>query len=225
LQLLASFTISKYLDNSSGPEGWTAWNGQQPRDNNNLAAEKSLDANDIPKSLVLSYIYELPFGRGKHYGANWRTPVNAALGGWQLSGVTTYKDGFPLTVPAVSNNTGSFGGSQRPNLVGDPQVSSPTIDRWFNTDAFAQPAPFTFGNVPRTLPYLRAPGFNNWDLGIQKWWNWQERLRIQFRAEMFNAFNHANFYAPNTTFGIAGFGQITSAFPGRDIQFALKVYW
>ena len=109
----------------------------------------------------------------------------------------------------------------------DPHVSNPTIDRWFNTGAFAQPAPFTFGNVPRTMPNLRAPGLNNWDLGIQKYWAIrQERMRLQFRGEMFNAFNHVNFYAPNTLFPIPGlFGPITSAFPGRDVQFALKFYW
>jgi hypothetical protein len=120
-----------------------------------------------------------------------------------------------------------LGGNQRPNLVGDPHVSNPIINEWFNVNAFAQPPPFTFGNVGRYMPNLRAPGINNWDLAIQKWWRWQERLSVQFRAEMYNAFNHANFYAPDTNFGNYGstFGTITSANPAREFQMGLKVYF
>jgi hypothetical protein len=76
------------------------------------------------------------------------------------------------------------------------------------------------------MPNLRAPGINNWDLAIQKWWALpQERLRVQFRAETYNTFNHANFYAPNQTFGDPSFGRITGALPARSIQMGLKVYW
>jgi hypothetical protein len=225
LQFLASFTASKYLDNSSGLEGWATPGAESFQNNYNLAAEKSLDGDDIPKSLVLSYVYELPVGKGKHYGAGWNGFEKAALGGWQVTGITTFKDGFPLEIGDSTNTTGSLGGGLRPNLIGNPHVSNPTINKWFNTAAFAQPASYTFGNVPRTMPNLRAPGLNNWDLGIQKWWNLGEVLRIQFRAEMFDAFNHPNFYAPNTTFGTPTFGDVTVAYPARDIQFALKLYW
>ncbi|MCI0419094.1 MAG: hypothetical protein L0312_07730 [Acidobacteria bacterium] len=121
--------------------------------------------------------------------------------------------------------TGSLGGAQRPNLVGDPRIPNPTVEQWFNTGAFAQPTAFTFGNVPRMMPNLRAPGQNNWDLALQKWWYWQDRFRIQFRSEFFNAFNHPNFYAPNTTFGNPAFGRITNTFLPRDIQFGAKLYW
>lgn len=75
------------------------------------------------------------------------------------------------------------------------------------------------------MPNLRSPGINNWDLAIQKWWSLRERLRLQFRAEMFNAFNHPNFTAPNTAFGSPQFGTISGAFAPRDIQFGLKLYW
>ena len=99
------------------------------------------------------------------------------------------------------------------------------IHEWFNTAAFQQAAPYTFGDAPRYFSNLRAPGYDNWDLGIQKWFNITEQFRLQFRGEMFNAFNHANFYAPNQTLGSGGFGTITSAYPPRDVQFALKLYW
>jgi hypothetical protein len=225
LQFIASFTASKYLDNAEGYEQWTAGAGYI-RNNYNTSAEKSLNPDDIPKSAVLSYIYELPVGRGKHYGSSLSKPLAAVVGGWQVSGITTFKSGFPLSITAP-NNTNSFGGNQRPNLVGDPHVSNPTINEWFNVNAFAQPAPFTFGNVGRYMPTLRAPGINNWDLALQKWWNWEEKLRIQFRAEFYNAFNHANFYAPDTNFSNYGstFGTITSANPARSIQMGLKIYF
>jgi hypothetical protein len=109
--------------------------------------------------------------------------------------------------------------------VGDPHVANPTVERWFNTEAFALPAAFTYGNAPRTMSSLRSPGINNWDMAIQKWWNWQEKLRMQFRAEMFNAFNHTRLAAPNTQLESSQFGVITGAFQPRDIQMGLKLYW
>jgi hypothetical protein len=226
MQFVASYTVSKYITNSEGPGEWATnggW-GAQVRSYYDLAAEKSLSASDTPQSLVLNYIYELPVGRGKRFGSNLNRAADAVLGGWQVSGISTFKSGIPLGIATGTNNTNSFGGGQRPNLVADPHVSHPTIDRWFNTDAFDQPPPFTFGDVPRYMPNLRAPGYNNWDLAIQKWWARKERLRVQFRAEMFNAFNHPNFYAPNQTMG-GGFGMIFGTYPARDVQFGLKVYW
>ncbi len=232
LEFLASFTVSKFLSESEGVESWAEPSAVQVRNFSNLSAEKSLDANDIPKSLVLSFVYELPFGRGKQFGKALSGPVNAVLGGWQISSVGTFKDGFPLSVSSQVDNTGSLGGgaNQRPNLVGDPHVANPTVDAWFNnrldnTAAFKQPDAFTYGNTGRYLSNLRAPGITQFDTVISKSWNFREGLRAQFRGEFFNAFNHANFYAPNTTFGNPAFGTITQTLPPRTIQLALKVYW
>jgi hypothetical protein len=173
----------------------------------------------------VSYIYEIPVGKGKKLGGNFNAATNAVLGGWQLTGVSTFKSGFPIGVNGGSNNTGSFGGNQRPNLAGDPTVPNPTIQHWFNTSAFQQPAPFTFGNAPRYMSNVRAPGLEQFDIGIQKWFNWREYLKLQFRAEMFNAFNRANFYAPNISFGDPSFGRISATLPPRDVQLGLKLYW
>ena len=104
-------------------------------------------------------------------------------------------------------------------------LSNQTLQRWFNTSAFAQPAPFTFGNAPRVMSTVRAPGLQTFDLCIQKWFNITEFLRLQFRAEMFNAFNRANFYAPDSNFNDAAFGRISATLPPRDVQFGLKLYW
>ena len=225
LQFVASFTASKYLSNSEGWESWTLPNAGNIRNYYDLSAEKSLDGADIPKSLVLNYIYELPVGRGKHFGKDMSPVLNAVVGGWQVSGISTFKNGFPLSFSADNNNTNSYGGAQRPNIVGDPHLSNPTVAEWFNTGAFAQPDGFTFGNAPREMPNLRAPGINDTDLGIQKWWYWTETRKFQFRAEAFNLANHPQFFAPDTSFGDPQFGTITSAYPGRSIQFSLKFYW
>jgi hypothetical protein len=99
------------------------------------------------------------------------------------------------------------------------------VDDWFNTAAFAQPAAYTFGDTSRTMPNLRSPGYNNWDLTLEKSWNWGESRRVQFRTELYDAFNTPWLHAPDTNFGDATFGQITVAGYARQIQMGLKVYW
>jgi hypothetical protein len=226
LQLLVSFTASKYLTNTEGPEGGVS---QTPagliRNYYDISAEKSLMNDDIPRSLVISYIYELPVGKGKRFVPAGKA-TNAVIGGWQVTGISTFKSGFPISIAAVNNNTNSFGGGQRPNIVGNPSLDHPTIDRWFNTGAFAQPAAFTFGNAPRTMPNLRTDSANNWDFSIQKYWGlWSEESKLQFRTEFFNLFNRAGFYTPNGGFGSPVFGLVGQAFPPRSIQFGMKLYW
>src|SRR5947209_10523682 len=149
--MLASYTYSKFLDNTGGTNGWAQTNSVPIRNYYNLAAEKSVDAADITHSVVISYVYELPVGKGKKVGTNFNAFTNALLGGWQVTGVSTFKSGFPIGVVGGVNNTSSFGGNQRPNVVGDAKLSNPTIQRWFITSVFQQPAPFTFGNAPRYM--------------------------------------------------------------------------
>lgn len=225
LQFLVSFTWSKYLDQSEGPEGWTQGQAQSVQNWYDTTLEKSLMIDDIPRSFVASYIYELPVGKGKALQPQSKF-VNAVVGGWQVSGITTLKDGFPLAFTNATNNANSFGGGQRPNLAADPGLSNPSIYEWFNTAAFAQPAPFTFGDLPRTTGYLRSQGTINTDASLQKYWQlWNESSKLQFRAEAYNLFNRAQFFAPNTTFGTSSFGTVPGALAARSIQLALKVYW
>jgi hypothetical protein len=228
LDMNVSYTYSKFLDNVQGSSGWAfPGTGSQIRDSYNLAVERSVDVSDIPHALVVNYIYELPFGKGKRFGGDWNRPVNAILGGWQLSGILTAKEGFPLSISPANNNANSFGGNQRPNVVPgvSPVPQDQSIKHWINAAAFSQPASFTFGNAPRTQPNLRAPHYLNWDMAIQKWWNFSESKRLQFRCEMFNTFNHPNFFAPDTNLGDGGFGTINQAYPARSIQIAGKFYW
>jgi hypothetical protein len=226
LTLLASYTFSKFLDNVGGPTNWASASsnfGENIRNVYNLAAEKSVDANDITHSFVLSYVYELPVGKGKKYGSGMNSVVNAIVGDWQTSGVATFKGGFPLRINI--NNANPFGVGQNANIVGDYHVSNQTVNQWFNTAAFASPSQFDLGNAPRYFSDLRSPGYNNWDLSIQKYFPVYESVRLQFRLDMFNAFNHVNFYKPDTGITSGTFGHLTGAFSPRTMQAALKLYW
>jgi hypothetical protein len=225
--VLASYTFSKFIDDVEGNNGWANSGPTSIRNYYNLAAEKSVDGADIPHSLVISYIYELPVGKGKALGSNLSKPVDAIVGGWQVSGISTFKQGFPLSIAPANNTLGQYGANRRPNIVGNIHVANPTIDKWFNTAAFQDPAdPFAFGDAPRYISTLRAPGYQNWDLSLQKYFKFGEVARLQFRAEMYNAFNRANFYAPNQFSGAgAAFGTIGNAFPARDTQFGFKFLW
>jgi len=228
LQLNVSYTYSKFLDDVQGASGWAfPGTGSSVRNSYDLAAEKAVDPSDLTHSLVVNHSYELPIGQGKKFGSNWSKPVDSILGGWQWTGIVTAHTGLPLSINPASNNTAGFGFNQRPNIVPgvDPVPQNQSINNWINPAAFAQPAAFTFGDAPRFLSNLRAPGFVNFDTGIQKWWKITESMRIQFRFELFNAFNHPNFFEPDTNLGDATFGTITSAYPARSLQFAGKFYF
>jgi hypothetical protein len=228
LTLLASYTFSKFIDNVGGSNDWANASGTSTRNIYNLAAERSVDATDVPHSFVLSYVYELPVGKGRKYASGMNGVLNAVVGGWQTSGIATFKEGFPLAITG-NNGLNYFGAGQHVDVIGDYHVSHQTRTEWFNPAAFAIAAPFTLGDAPRYLSDLRAPGFNNWDMSIQKYFPIQEKVRLQFRLDLFNAFNHTNFYKPNTSFGPAppagSFGTINTAFSPRLMQAALKIYW
>jgi hypothetical protein len=228
LDVNVSYTYSKFEDNVQGGAGWAfPGSGSSVRNSYNLAAEHSVDVSDTPHSLVVNYNYELPFGKNKLIGGGWNKAVNAALGGWQLSGILTARSGLPLSINPATNNTGGFGFNQRPDLVPgvNPVPQDQSLTHWINPAAFAQPAAFTFGDSPRFLADLRAPRYFNWDMGIHKWWGLGEERRLQVRFEMFNALNHPDFFEPDTNLGDATFGTITSAYPARSVQFGLKFYW
>jgi len=223
LTLLASYTFSKFIDNVGGPDSWANTSGENIRNVYNLAAEKSVDATDTPNSFVMSYVYELPVGKGKKFGSGMNGLVNQVIGGWQTSGIFTFKQGFPLSINQPNSNP--FGVGQHVNVVGDYHLGNPSISEWFNTSAFAAAPQLTLGDAPRYFSDLRAPHYNNWDIGIQKNFPIEESTRVEFRVDMFNAFNHTNFYAPNTSLGAGGFGTITSSWTPRLMQAALRLYW
>ena len=240
LTALVSYTYSKFLDNVEGNNAWsyngpTNW-GVTPANNYDIAADKSVDAGDIPQALVASYSYKLPVGRGKQVGSGMNRITDAVVGGWELSGITTFKGGIPLGI--FGNDQPTWGGNPRPLVTGNVHTSHPTHHEWFNTGAF-QYAPYgSFGNAPRYFSDLRGPHFQDWDTVMEKNWLFGQRMRFQFRFETYNTFNHPNFYAPEagaTSYSgcdpnassscASGFGQITQTFAPRNIQWAGKFYW
>lgn len=225
LSFLVSYTMQKLIDDCS----ITSNVGTNAANQNiyDLAAERSVSANDISQMLVISYVYQLPFGKGRKLGANWNRAVDAFLGGWQVNGITTFQTGLPLAL--TTQNTSHAGNSaERPNNDGQSAALGGSVEsrlnEYFNTAVFSQPAPFTFGNTGRTLPDVRAPGERNFDFSLFKDFRPLERLSLQFRAEAFNVLNTVQFAAPNQVLSNVQFGVISSqANSPRQLQLALKL--
>jgi hypothetical protein len=228
LDLNLSYTYSRFMDDVQGNSGWAfPGSGTNNLNSYNLAPDYSVDVSNIPNRFVASYVYELPFGKGKRFGSDWNRGVDSVLGGWAWSGILTAESGLPISVQPAVNNVG-FGFNQRPNVVPgvNPIPPNQSINDWLNSAAFAQPTAFTFGDAPRFFSNIRGPGYFDWDMGIQKWWNIRESKRVQFRMEMFNALNHPDFFLPDTNLGDGpNFGRITAAYQARTIQFAGKFYF
>ena len=181
--------------------------------------DKGVSPNERRHILAVSGIYELPFGRGKRFGSQIPRPVHAVLGGWQLSGIYRFTAGAPLTL-AVPGATLGNGVNARPDIVGDPHLSNPSANLWFNPAAFAPPPRFQFGNSDPGP--ITGPGLHVFDAGLMKNFDLGERRYLQFRWEMFNAVNQVNLGIPVINTGLATTGQITSAGDARQMQFGLK---
>jgi hypothetical protein len=227
LGLLASFTGGKSMDDSSSNNtGNFNGNGTQ-QDFNNRHSDWSLSTFDVSRRFVASMVYSLPFGQKKRFGASWNRITEAFLGGWQTNGIFVWQNGTPLAMSA-SNVANIFNPGERPNTTGaigalTGRVES-RLNKYFDTSVFSQPAPFTFGNVSRTLPGIRNPNSRNLDLSLFKHLALGERLTMEFRAEAFNAFNTPVFAGPNTNVSSSSFGVISSqANAPRQMQLGLKL--
>jgi hypothetical protein len=224
LTLLHSFTYARGLDNVGA---WNDPNGSlYPQDAYNFANEKALAENIVKLNSVASWVYELPFGRGKRMMTSAPPVVNAMLGNWQFDGIWSWRTGLPLTISSPACANCSMGGDRsiRANVVPgvSPAVSNPNAQGWFNPAAFVlQTTPY--GTVGRDT--IWGPHLQQWDLGFAKRLAVAERRYFQFRGELFNAFNQVSYKPPASTVGNAGFGTITAALPGRNVQLGLKFYW
>jgi len=183
----------------------------------NRQLDKGLSGSDVPHRLLVTVLYELPaFGKNRF--------ARGVLGGWKIGVLQTAQSGAPFTVITTTNTTNAFpAGPLRPNIIRNASLSSGhrTITRWFDTTAFAAPAPFTFGNSPRSG--LRGAPLVTTDATVEKTFKITERVKFDVRGEFYNLLNHANFNIPGFTFGAADFGVVSSARSGRTTQIALRL--
>lgn len=252
LSLLNSFTWSHSLDNASASlEG----NTPSPQNAYNIAADYSQSDYNLPISNVTSLVYELPFGHGKQYFSNINGFENAVVGGWQISAINTAQAGTPFNVTYSPNSaqavspqiSATYRGANeyRPNRVPGQKVTQGTSNRaansgyinYINLNAFTLPAIkdsagnvlSPFGNSSRNPG--RTPPFNETDLAVNKKFSTPlESLKVEFRSEFYNLFNHTNFYLPGGISGTQGAsptggGQITTTYEPRIIQFGLKLIY
>jgi hypothetical protein len=265
LSFLVSYTVSKNLTDadSAGPgvSGFIGTNSFIGQNSFNRGAEKAVSQLDTPQALVASFFYELPAGHGKRY-LNQGGVVDRVVGGWYVAGVASYKSGIPTTVYGSCGGTAGdvlfagchFTGIARVNVV--PGINQTNKSSSFNTattpfwnpNAFTVPAPFTFGNEPRSLSSARTFGGRNEDFTLGKKTRlFGENAAIDFRAEFFNIFNRHIYSAPSgfsTPLGTpflpvgakdstgkvvcpgpfaCGFGAVTDSSGPRTIQFGLKI--
>jgi hypothetical protein len=194
--------------------------GQAPMDNRNAGLDRGNLDFVRRHYATINYMYELPFGKGKRFLSSLSGAADKLLGGWQLAGVTTVGSGQPFSVTYTSRTLGWPNG--RADIIGNPSLSNPSINQWFNPAAFAVPAPFNYGNSARN--FLFGPGLVSFDVGVFKNTRLTERINTQFRAEFFNIANHANFGNPASDITVpASVGKISSAADGRTVQFGLKL--
>ncbi|MGC1300159.1 MAG: TonB-dependent receptor [Alloacidobacterium sp.] len=236
LALRGVYTWSKALDDGDSLNATTAGNAPGLVSNPYyIRADWGLATYDVRNIGVISAVYMLPFGRGKAYANSFGGFANTSVSGWSVNSIVTIQSGFPIT-PQLSYNPSNNGDTRNPvrpfanpEFHGAAIIGSPS--RWFNPSAFLQPPPNSgfYGNLGRDT--LNGPGLGTWDFSAVKDTAIRERLTLQFRAELFNLLNRANFNTPNlivfTPSGVSGTaGTISStSTTSRQVQFALKLLW
>jgi hypothetical protein len=243
LAFLSVYTWAKSLDDKSAAAGIGATNGFSGHLNDhNPAQDYGRSDFDVNHRFVNSVIYQLPFGRGKSHLSDASKAVDLAVGGWQLSAVTTFQKGFPFSPHTNDPFFLLTAFNARPNLVSGCNPNSgftKSSTEWFNTACFSQPLAGTFGNAGRNI--LRGPGINNWDIAFAKTFSFTERVGLQLRVETFNSFNHTQFGVdPGSAIAASAgpgtgavsdnfqdptgrFGQIVEARTARQIQLGLRL--
>jgi len=236
MAFLMSYTFSKSLDDASSSSNFSGSpsNAQCRCD---LRGGKGPSAFDIQQRFVVSYSYELPFGKGKRF-LNSNNVLDMVVGGWQLNGIGALQSGPPFQINTSGDNAniGTGAGSsnnQRPNVVGDQfggiDQSASILNRgvnpgtfYFNSAAFAMPPIYRLGNLGRNTMF--GPGSANWDMSLFKNVPIHERISLQFRSEFFDIFNQNTFGVPGTILNTPTYGRLTgTSAGGRVIQFGLKL--
>ena len=221
LSVNAYFEFNKQMDDYSGPYG--------TQDFYNRQDEWSVTAGNRPERLELSYTYELPFGSNKPFlrFPDWRRYL---IDGWSVSGTGTVASGDPMYLTPLFNNTGGVVQALHVDAVPgvDPHVANQGPSLWFNPAAFIQPPDFTIGDVSRTISNLFNPGWQNWDMSLNKRFALAAERTLEFNATAFDFINHANWNDPDNVIGSAttpnlDAGKITGSRGGRVIQLGLRL--
>ena len=220
LAFTASYTWSKTID--PGSSGFFGVEGNSIQNPYDMKADRSVSSYDVPHNLVLSWVYDLPFGKSKALHTGNRA-VDYAIGNWQINGLADIRSGQPVNVTIAGDiaNTGNNG--ERPNLIGDWRIDNSTPARWFAKEAFAAPAAFTFGNVGRNV--LRADGVHRVDMSVFRNFRFKERYMAQLRVEGYNVLNVVTYNAPVAEFTNANFGRVTGAQAPRSLQIGARLYF
>lgn len=217
-------TLTTWLDSANGVSGIQNWY--------DFRNERALASFDSRQRLTVSYVMDLPFGKGRRFLSSLNSVADRFVSGWGINGVSTFQKGFPLGFTATPNQLSGFNYGLRPNVVPGCTArltgsAQSRINKWFDTSCFTVPASFTLGNAGRSDPSVRGPGINNFNFALFKRTAITERFNLEFRAEVFNLFNRVQFGQPNrtaTTASNATFGQITTQLNDpRLIQLALRL--
>jgi hypothetical protein len=240
LSLRGVYTWSKALDDGDSLNATAAANAPGLVSNPfNLRSDYGLATYDVRNAAAINAVYTLPFGKGQPFASGLEGWSDALVSGWSVNSIVTVQSGFPFT-PQLSYNPSNNGDTRNPvrpfvnpNFTGPVILGSPS--QWFNPNAFLAPPPNSgfYGNLGRNT--LIGPGLATWDFSAFKTTTLRERLSLQFRAEIFNLLNRANFNTPNLiTFTASGpttktsgtAGAITStSTSSRQVQFGLKLIW
>ena len=233
VSLQATYNWSKTMDLGGVGNGSAFFDATSVQNAYDLAAEKALSDQDVPNALQTSFVYDLPFGHGRHFASSISGLGESLIGGWQMSGLWIWQGGRPLTISARNNNQGIGNRTERANLVsgvnpsvglGQSQQNARNGGTWFNPAAFAQPGPYSFGDMSRTISQLRGDTYKNVDLGVHKRFHLSERTSAEFRAEAFNLFNQVVFSSPVTSLSSINLGKVYGqANQPRVVQFALRL--
>ncbi|HMD34467.1 MAG TPA: TonB-dependent receptor [Vicinamibacterales bacterium] len=232
--LLESLTLSRAKDNGAGSLENQNGNFPAPQDLRNLDADYGISGYDQPYNSTTSFIYALPFGKGKRWGGSMSPALDAIVGGWDIAGINMITSGemvtftyTPSAASQVSAITNDFSGANnyRPNITCDPYAASPSNSGWFNPACVTAPTDPSqpFGNAPRND--VRGPNFWQFDAAATKNLPLGNSVRLQVRLEAFNLFNRVNFTPPAANRSNTSFGTITSTFDPRQVQLGVKVIW
>jgi hypothetical protein len=216
LQFTANYTYSHAIDDAPAYQAFSYYNPLCQicrRGNSDL---------DFPQVFVANFIYQTPALSGRNGG------TRAVLGGWQISGIFRAQSGIPFSIQSGLNKSYTVVGTDTADYANSDHsvhVNHGSLSNYLEASDFSQPAYGSQGDTGRNI--VAGPGTNTWDMGLSKSFRFGERYRLQFRWEMFNAFNHPNFSSPNNTLSSGTFGQITGTgyIPARTEQAALKFYF